>query len=1241
MNRLEDGFKNGNSPPKGTGEEEKFGDVKRSEKALKEINEVLLDFDTDYLGNIEKILKLATELVGAKSSFYNILVINDGEPYLQNICSYNAPAGYDPNQNLKTNICYKIIEDNSEGIVEVDNLKNSDYLVPEGYDKYVGMGIKLASKNIGVFCILFPDVKKLTGVDLNILSILARAVENEENRHQTEEKLNISENKFRYLIDTMNDACSIVDETGKITYANPRLSELTGKTHEELVGASSTDLFRIERKQVIDEQFNLRKSGQSSRYELTFYRDDGVAQHCIVSGKPIIDGQGKYKGSFSVITDISQLKEAEIILKRERDKAQTYLDIAGVMMIVLDSEGNISLLNKKGCEILECDQNEMLGKNWFDIFIPEKERDAVKDVFNKIMAGEMEVMEYYDNPVITLNGNEKHIHWHNTIIIDDGGNRIGTLSSGEDITEQKRAQEKIQIRLAIERMIDSISTELIKTAPHELDKSLEKALEIIGIFCGADRAIIGLIRDGYFLDFINEWCDEGVPSKIENNKDIDLSKYPKFLKRLQSRDIINLYDFDQVFPQGIQFLNERDVKSFFVVPILLQDEVIGILGLISVKERKTWSNDLITPLKIIAEIFGNALIRDRWGAELIESERLYRNTINGIDSYIYVIDENYKILACNKNCENWLKKLGIIEGNKFNRFEKLFSTLPENVKNEYERVFSSGEPLISLEHLALDGKEFHARVKKIPLMEKGKVVRIISVIDDITQEKLSEKQLKESSDALLMEKEFTEMALNAQRDTFMVFDIEIQKAVRWNKAFNEVSGYSDEEISNFSDFTNYFNVENIHNLSRTTIQELLKNKVTFNEVDLITKNGTKIPFEHVSTGIFDKGGNLKYIVTVGRNISTRKMAEAKLRMSEATLRSIFQAAPVGIGLVSERVLKRVNDEFCKMVGYSPDELIGKSVRFLYPTQEDYEYVGREKYRQIAEKGTGTVETRFICKGGRIINVLLSSSPLDPDNLPLGVTFTALDITERILAENLIKQELVKLKQLDQVRNEFVYRASHELKTPLNSIMSAAQLLRDYYRDQLDDKSYMLVKLINQGGERLAKLVESLIDSFRFEIDNRHLEKSPENIVTIINYVIEDMTYQLAQRDLRIELKLPEKVICNVDKTRFEQVMLNIIGNAIKNTPSEGLITVGIKLLPEWIEIFVKDTGVGITPEEKEQLFRKFGKIERYGKGMDIISEGSGLGLYLSKQIIELHGGFIRVESEGRNKGAEFIIRLPR
>ncbi len=145
------------------------------------------------------------------------------------------------------------------------------------------------------------------------------------------------------------------------------------------------------------------------------------------------------------------------------------------------------------------------------------------------------------------------------------------------------------------------------------------------------------------------------------------------------------------------------------------------------------------------------------------------------------------------------------------------------------------------------------------------------------------------------------------------------------------------------------------------------------------------------------------------DITERKRAEDLLRESEQRMRSIYRIAPAGIGIIGQRKFISVNAETCEMTGYTEEELTGTDSRILYSTQEDYDYVGKEKYRQIKEKGTGSVLTRWKRKDGRIINIILSSTAIDPKNLKKGVVYTALDITERLKAEENLRESEEKFR----------------------------------------------------------------------------------------------------------------------------------------------------------------------------------------------------------------------------------------
>lgn len=158
-----------------------------------------------------------------------------------------------------------------------------------------------------------------------------------------------------------------------------------------------------------------------------------------------------------------------------------------------------------------------------------------------------------------------------------------------------------------------------------------------------------------------------------------------------------------------------------------------------------------------------------------------------------------------------------------------------------------------------------------------------------------------------------------------------------------------------------------------------------------------------------------YTLLLRKNLKAKKILEAR----DIQLETVLSAAPIGIGVVVDRVFQEVNDFFCEMTGYSREELIGQSSRVVYPSDDDFDGVSKYKYAQIREKGTYSVETRFQRKDGKIIHVILSSKPLDYNDWSKGVSFTALNITKRKEAENLLSRRIVFENLVSKVASDFL------------------------------------------------------------------------------------------------------------------------------------------------------------------------------------------------------------------------------
>ena len=258
----------------------------------------------------------------------------------------------------------------------------------------------------------------------------------------------------------------------------------------------------------------------------------------------------------------------------------------------------------------------------------------------------------------------------------------------------------------------------------------------------------------------------------------------------------------------------------------------------------------------------------------------------------------------------------------------------------------------------------------------------------------------------------------------------------------------------------------------------------------------------------------------------KRAAELLLKESEEKLQSIFSAAPIGIGLVVNRVLMEVNNTFCKMTGYTRKELIGKSSELIYATKEEFERDGTEKYRQISEKGSGTVETRFKCKNGNILNILLSSAPLDKDDLMKGVTFTAMDITEKMRVEEALRESEEKFRKI------FEDHAAVKLLIDPDSgeIIDANKSAADYYGWSCKELKRMKIDQINTlTSDEVKKEMEKVVSQKRthFEFRHRRNDGSIRDVdvfssiikignKNVLHSIIHDITEQKQTEDALLE-----------------------------------------------------------------------------------------------------------------------------
>jgi PAS domain S-box-containing protein len=413
------------------------------------------------------------------------------------------------------------------------------------------------------------------------------------------------------------------------------------------------------------------------------------------------------------------------------------------------------------------------------------------------------------------------------------------------------------------------------------------------------------------------------------------------------------------------------------------------------------------------------------------------------------------------------------------------------------------------------------------------------------------------------------------------------------------------------------------------------------ELRIKHKNGLYRWIEYTSKVFINSEGNPNVIV-ISRDITERKKAEEELKESEEQFRTITEQSFMGIIIIQDGDIKYVNEVVSKILEYNLQVIRKWSSEDFFKIIHPLDLtIAMKRFRRMDTGRIGTLGSSLfrIFTKSRTIKWIEINSKIIQYQGKNAIMVTLVDVTTKKEAEQLIIEENQKLVELDNLRKELITRISHELRTPLTSMYAASQILLRSNKEDTIEKIYPYLEISHHGSIRLKELIENLLDTSKIENKKFELRPSNENINSIIKDCVKELNYLAKNRQVALNVDLTMDVYFNLDKHRFPQALINIISNALKNTPPKGMVYISLNETNEYIDIIIKDTGVGLTQEEKGKLFQKFGKIERSGMELDVDIEGAGLGLYISKEIVELHGGQIIVESEGRHKGSSFIIRL--
>ncbi len=420
------------------------------------------------------------------------------------------------------------------------------------------------------------------------------------------------------------------------------------------------------------------------------------------------------------------------------------------------------------------------------------------------------------------------------------------------------------------------------------------------------------------------------------------------------------------------------------------------------------------------------------------------------------------------------------------------------------------------------------------------------------------------------------------------------------------------------------------------------------ELTYIRKDGSRFPAIVSVTALRDvRGGIIGYLL-IGTDNTARKQVEAeqkkldqRLRDQQFYTRSLIESNIDALMTTDPSgIISDVNKQMEALTGCTRDELIGAPFKnyFTDPARAEaaIKLVLREKHLTNYEL---TARAR---DGQETVVSYNATTFYDRDRTLQGVFAAARDVTERKRLDQALEDKNVELERAKIVaekanfaKSDFLSTMSHELRTPLNAILGFSELLNDERYGTLNDRQHRYVSNIRTGGKHLLKLINDLLDLSRIEAGHMELARESVAVDTAVSEALSALQPLADGKSQRLVQDVGKGISVWADATRFQQVLMNLLANAIKFTPNGGRIQISARLTGERVRVEVQDSGPGIPPEEQKRIFEAFYRLRQSGQA----PEGTGLGLAITQHLVELQDGVLGLESEP-GKGSCFYFELP-
>jgi PAS domain S-box-containing protein len=675
-------------------------------------------------------------------------------------------------------------------------------------------------------------------------------------------------------------------------------------------------------------------------------------------------------------------------LQEQRDRARQFLETAEVMLVALDAEGRIEMLNRRGCEILGCrgrgEACELLGENWFERCLPEEIRDEVRKIHGRVMAGDLETTEAVEERIVTRQGEERVIAWRNAIRYDREGRAHGTLSSGMDITEERRREEA---KRKTEQLLDETG-EMARVGGWEVDLETDR---------------VQWTRVTRLLHEVPEGYEPAVEEALDFFPPEDRRRLSNALNRARHEGEPYDLELDFVTAKG----NRRRVRAI-AKPEMEDGTCIRLRG--------TFQD-----------------VTDRWKMEeaLRASERKYRTVFETTGTATGVLEEDTRISLVNTEMEeliglprkeiegkrSWTEFVAPEDLEWMREQHELRREHPDAAMKRYDFVFVTADG---------ERKNVTLAVDVIPGTSRS-----VASILDVTARVEAQKALQEAL-------EWQRNIVEGSRDAIFVSDRDA-RFVLVNSAAVELTGYTRAELLEMR-------IPDLHaELDREAYRRyharILAGEEALTEAPVLRSDGSKIDVEFNNRRV-EVGGRV-YMHTVARDVTARKRTEAELKASERRYRSLVEGLQEGIWVIDENAVTTfVNPAMAEMLGYEAEEMVGRPLTdFVFPEDRgDVEEHLARRRDDIAE----VHDFNFRRKDGTGIWASVSGTAVfDEEGRYRGAKAGVMDITAQVEAQRRLEASRTRLRalaaRLERVREEERTSLARELHDQLGQILTSLRM----------------------------------------------------------------------------------------------------------------------------------------------------------------------------------------------------------